>query len=68
MADRVTFTGGNFFDRVPSDCDAYMMSHIIRDWNEDQCLTILRNCRRALKSTNPLVAAQNPEKPPSRRP
>ena len=29
--------------------DAYILSHIIHDWNEDQCLTILGNCRRAMK-------------------
>jgi len=25
------------------------MSHIIHDWSEEQCLTILGNCRRAMK-------------------
>ena len=29
--------------------DAYILSHIIHDWNEDQCLTILGNCRKAMK-------------------
>jgi O-methyltransferase domain len=26
----------------------YLMSHIIHDWSEEQCLTILRNCRAAM--------------------
>ena len=26
-----------------------MLSHIIHDWTETQCLTILGNCRRAMK-------------------
>ena len=25
-----------------------MLSHIIHDWDEQECLTILRNCRRAM--------------------
>ena len=48
VADRVTIEAGSFFDRVPSGADAYLLSHIIHDWSEEQCLTILGNCRRAM--------------------
>jgi hypothetical protein len=34
---------------VPAGGDAYVLSHIIHDWNEEQCLTILGHCRRAMK-------------------
>jgi hypothetical protein len=47
--DRVTIEHGNFFESVPAGGDAYILSHIIHDWNEDQCLTILGNCRKAMK-------------------
>jgi O-methyltransferase domain/Dimerisation domain len=55
MGDRVSFEAGNFFAGVPSQYDVYMMSHIIHDWNEDQCLTILGNCLSAMKSTSRLL-------------
>jgi hypothetical protein len=55
IADRITFVGGSFFENVPADGDAYLMSHIIHDWNEDQCLTILGNCRRAMKPSGRLL-------------
>lgn len=48
LAGRIRIEAGSFFDSVPSGADAYMLSHIIHDWNEDQCLTILNNCRRAM--------------------
>lgn len=48
VAHRVTIESGSFFDRVPTGCDAYLLSHIIHDWTEAQCLTILSHCRRAL--------------------
>jgi hypothetical protein len=48
MAERIRFESGNFFESVPSGADVYMMSHIIHDWSEEQCLTILRNCRAAM--------------------
>ena len=47
--ERVTIEPGDFFERVPAGGDAYLLSHIIHDWNEDQCLTILGNCRKAMK-------------------
>lgn len=49
LADRITIQSGSFFDGLPKDADAYLLSHIIHDWAEDRCLTILRNCRNAMK-------------------
>src|SRR6478672_4099971 len=48
LADRVTIVPGSFFDGVPSGGDAYLLSHVIHDWTEAQCLTILGHCRRAM--------------------
>jgi len=48
VADRAIITSGSFFDSVPSGGDAYLLSHIIHDWTEVQCLTILGHCRRAM--------------------
>jgi len=48
LADRCQVVEGDFFESVPPGGDVYMMSHIIHDWDEARCLTILDNCRRAL--------------------
>jgi hypothetical protein len=48
LTDRVAIEAGNFFESVPSGGDAYLLSHIIHDWSEEQCLAILGNCRRAM--------------------
>ena len=45
---RVTIEPGDFFERVPAGGDAYLLSHIIHDWNEEQCLTILGHCRKVI--------------------
>ena len=55
MTDRVTFQPGSFFESIPSDADLYLMSHIIHDWSEDQCLTILANCRKAMGPNSRLL-------------
>jgi hypothetical protein len=55
LADRVTIASGSFFDSVPSGGDAYVLSHIIHDWSEEQCLTILGHCHRAMNPSSRLL-------------
>ena len=46
---RCTPLAGNFFEAIPAGADAYYFQHIIHDWNDEKCLTILRNAHRALE-------------------
>src|SRR5262249_55470540 len=46
VRDRVTIVGGDFFVEVPR-ADAYLMSHIIHDWDDERSIAILRSIRRA---------------------
>jgi O-methyltransferase domain/Dimerisation domain len=55
LADRIKIEPGSFFENVPPGGDAYMLSHIIHDWSEDQCLTILNNCKRVMNSDTRLM-------------
>jgi hypothetical protein len=45
---RCSYVAGNFFDSVPEGADAYLLCGVIHDWDDDQAVTILRNCRRAM--------------------
>jgi hypothetical protein len=58
VADRVRIEGGSFFDTVPAGADAYVLSHVIHDWNEEQCLTILGHCRRAMGANGRLLLVE----------
>ena len=55
LTNRIKIEAGSFFYGVPADGEAYLLSHIIHDWNETQCLTILGNCRRAMKPSGRLL-------------
>ncbi|MDQ5831919.1 MAG: acetylserotonin O-methyltransferase [Actinomycetota bacterium] len=55
VADRVRIEAGDFFKTVPAGGDAYLLSHVIHDWDEDQCLTILGHCRKAMQSNGRLL-------------
>jgi SAM-dependent methyltransferase len=56
LSQRCRFVGGDFFTSVPTGADAYMMSHILHDWPDDRALTILRNCREAMKPGGTFLA------------
>jgi hypothetical protein len=58
VMNRVTIEAGDFFKTVPDGGDAYILSHVIHDWSEDQCLTILGNCRKAMKSSSRLLIVE----------
>ena len=38
----------DFFKAVPSGGDAYIMKHIIHDWDDERAIAILNNIRRAM--------------------
>jgi SAM-dependent methyltransferase len=58
VADRVMIKAGDFFETVPAGGDAYLLSHVIHDWNEDRCLTILGHCRKAIKPDGRLLIVE----------
>jgi ubiquinone/menaquinone biosynthesis C-methylase UbiE len=47
-AERIEFFSGDFFYNVPAGADAYLMKHIIHDWDDDRAVTILQNIRKAM--------------------
>ncbi len=55
LADRCECVAGSFFESVAPGGDAYLMRHIIHDWNDEQCHTILSHCRRAMQPGNKLL-------------
>lgn len=55
LVHRITIEAGNFFESIPAAAGAYLLSHIIHDWSEAQCLIILGNCRRTMKPNSRLL-------------
>jgi hypothetical protein len=49
---------GNFFESVPQGADAYIMSDVIHDWNDEQCVTILKNCRKAMSKKGRVLVVE----------
>jgi len=58
VADRVAIVPGSFFETVPAGAECYVMSHVIHDWSEEQCLTILGHCRRVVPKDGRLLIVE----------
>jgi hypothetical protein len=58
VEDRVTIHAGNAFEAVPPGADAYILSHVIHDWSEEQCVTILRNVAKAMNAGGKILIVE----------
>ncbi len=45
---RFSVVGGDFFAGVPAGGDTYLLKHILHDWGDEACLTILGHIRAGL--------------------
>jgi hypothetical protein len=48
LASRSAMQPCDFFHEVPPGCRAYLMKHVIHDWDDERAHNILANCRRAV--------------------
>lgn len=48
----------DFFQEVPASCRAYVMKHVIHDWDDERAHRILTNCRRAVPADGVLLLVE----------
>jgi C-methyltransferase len=58
-SDRLHIEGGDFFNRVPAQCDRYLMLAVIHDWNDDEAVQILRNVAAAMGNEDRAFVVEN---------
>ena len=46
---RLEAESGDFFERVPAPADAYIVKHVLHNWDDEHAARILRVCRDALR-------------------
>jgi hypothetical protein len=59
VADRCQTMAGSFFETVPAGADAYLLRHIIHDWDDERSGVILRNCRHAIGESGKLLLIES---------
>lgn len=59
LAERCEIVGGDFFkDPLPRGRDAYMLKHVIHDWDDHHALEILKRCRQAMSENAKLLIVE----------
>jgi hypothetical protein len=64
VIDRVTIPnikkiGGSFFDKIPNQSEAIILSRVLHDWNDEKASIILKNCFEALPNNGTLYVIEN---------
>lgn len=54
---RASAVAGSFFDSLPDHGDLYILKCILHDWSDQQVVSILQCCRRAIHTNNRLLIA-----------
>jgi hypothetical protein len=58
VADRVKIESGSFFDGVPRGHDAYLLSHVVHDWDDVENGVILGHVREAMNPGGKLLIVE----------
>jgi hypothetical protein len=58
LSDRCEVLEGSFFESVPAGADAYLFRHVLHDWTDEQCLQILRHCRKVIPPQGRLLVVE----------
>jgi ubiquinone/menaquinone biosynthesis C-methylase UbiE len=59
LSERVHLVAGDFFESIPSGADAYVLRHIIHDWDDEKSVRILENVRRAMGPEGRLLVVES---------
>lgn len=55
---RAKLVQASFFENVPEGYDAYLMKNILHDWDDETCVKILSNVKRAMKPGAKLIVCE----------
>ncbi|MBL8228440.1 MAG: hypothetical protein JNL98_08185 [Bryobacterales bacterium] len=69
--DRVAYQAGSFLETAPEGCDAYILKHIIHDWDDAHCGRILNAIRDRMPADGrvllvEMVVPEGPEPGPAK--
>jgi predicted O-methyltransferase YrrM len=59
LGDRSDARGGSFFESVPDGADAYLLSYVLHDWTDEDCVRILRSVAAAMHPDSRLLVVEN---------
>jgi ubiquinone/menaquinone biosynthesis C-methylase UbiE len=58
VLERCQLAEGNFFESVPEGGDAYILKHIIHDWDDERAIAILKQCHKVMPDNGKVLVAE----------
>jgi hypothetical protein len=58
VVERCQVIGGNFFEAVPAGADAYLLRHVVHNWDDERAVEILANVRAAMSEEARLLVVE----------
>jgi hypothetical protein len=58
VLERCQLAAGNFFESVPGGGDAYILKHIIHDWDDERAIAILKQCHKVMPANGKVLVAE----------
>lgn len=55
VEDRCEIVAADFFESIPSRGDVYLLSRVLQDWSDDDCLRLLESCHKAMNPGSELL-------------
>ena len=59
LSDRIHLVAGDFFESVPAGADAYVLRHIIHDWEQEKAIRVLTNVRQAIAEKGRVLVVES---------
>src|SRR5262245_36493352 len=59
LGSRSEMVAGDFFKSIPAGGDCYVIKGVLHDFDDDQCVKILSNCRKSVNSNGRVVIANH---------
>jgi hypothetical protein len=66
-SDRLSHVAGSILTEPPPQADAYILSHVLHDWDDESCVRILQNVRAAMRQNARILVYELIAQPPNDR-
>lgn len=66
-SERLSAVAGSILTDVPPPADAYILSHILHDWDDESCVRMLENVRKAMPPGARVLVYELIAQPPNNR-
>lgn len=58
VSERCEFLTGDFFESVPNGGNAYILKHVLHNWDDERAIKILKNCHKVMAKNEKILVVE----------